>query len=397
MQQKNVGELKYDWKISGMAVIKEIQPGKLILTRSQNSGKLAVTLTISNGGKLIDQTATIVVTEPKKDAWVQRTPAKDEKPEDGQFYARDDKGLGTLYYNGTLTDAADSVFLKLYANDKLIKTETAKPAADKSYTLSTQLKPGLIQYKVEFGTKAGGKETILQTVNDLVCGDAYIIDGQSNALATDTKEQSPPETNQWIRSYGRPSDDKKAAPVNLWCYPVWKAQKGEKAELGWWGMELAKRLVESQKVPIFIINAAVVGTRIDQHLPNPTNRRDTSGANAWTNPYKPYGSLLTRVEGAKLTHGIRAILWHQGEHAKGATPLGFINSFTGRTIPPVRPFASGINRKSPCFLGFELAQRRPHRGLGNLQLRAQADHPGPLPPLPALAAGANGRRSDRRA
>jgi hypothetical protein len=318
MQQKNVGELKYDWKISGMAVIKEIQPGKLILTRSQNSGKLAVTLTISNGGKLIDQTATMVVTEPKKDAWVQRTPAKDEKPEDGQFYARDDKGLGTLYYNGSLTDAADSVFLKLYANDKLIKTETAKPAADKSYTLSTELKPGLLQYKVEFGAKAGGKETVLQTVNDLVCGDAYIIDGQSNALATDTAEQSPPETNQWIRSYGRPSVNKPGETENLWCYPVWKAQKDEKAELGWWGMELAKRLVENQKVPIFIINAAAGGTRIDQHLPNPQNRRDTSGDNPWTNPYKLYGTLLTRVEGAKLTHGIRGILWHQGENDQGS-------------------------------------------------------------------------------
>lgn len=318
MQTANVADLKYEWSAEPFAIIKEVAPGKLRLLRSQNSGKLTVTATASNGGKPVTQSVDIMVTEPKKDPWLARTPAKDEKPEDGQFYARDDKGLGTLYYNGTLTDAADSVFLKLYANDKLIKTETAKPAADKSYTLSTQLKPGLIQYKVEFGTKAGGKETVLQTVNDLVCGDAYIIDGQSNALATDTAEQSPPETNQWIRSYGRPSDDKTAASVNLWCYPVWKAQKGEKAELGWWGMELAKRLVASQKVPIFILNAAAGGTRIDQHLPNPANRRDTSGDNPWTNPYKLYGSLLTRVEGAKLTHGIRGILWHQGENDQPA-------------------------------------------------------------------------------
>jgi len=318
MQAANVADLKYEWSAGPFAVIKEVAPGKLRLLRSQNSGKLTVTAKVSNGGTPVSHSVDIMVTEPKKDAWVQRTPAKDEKPEDGQFYARDDKGLGTLYYNGTLTDAADSVFLKLYAKDKLIKTETAKPAADKSYALSTQLKPGLIQYKVEFGTKVGGKETVLQTVNDLVCGDAYIIDGQSNALATDTAEQSPPETNQWIRSYGRPSDDKTAAPVNLWCYPVWKAQKGEKAELGWWGMELAKRLVASQKVPIFILNAAAGGTRIDQHLPNPQNRRDTSGDNPWTNPYKLYGSLLTRVEGAKLTHGIRGILWHQGENDQGS-------------------------------------------------------------------------------
>ena len=323
MQAANAADLKVEWSAEPFAVIKEVAPGKLRLLRSQNSGLLTVTANVSNGGQAVTQSVTIQVTEPKSDAWVHRIPEKDEKPEDGQFYARDDKGLGTLYYNGTLTDAADSVFLKLYANDTLIKTETAKPAADKSYALSTQLKPGLIQYKVEFGTKAGGKETVLQTVNDLVCGDAYIIDGQSNALATDTAEQSPPETNQWIRSYGRPSEDKTAAAVNLWCYPVWKAQKGEKAELGWWGMELAKRLVASQKVPIFILNAAAGGTRIDQHLPNPTNRRDTSGANAWANPYKLYGSLLTRVEGAKLTHGIRAILWHQGENDQGsAGPTG---------------------------------------------------------------------------
>ena len=88
-------------------------------------------------------------------------------------------------------------------------------------------------------------------------------------------------------------------------------------------MELAKRLVDSQKVPIFIINAAAGGTRIDQHLPNPLNHRDTSGDNPWTNPHQLYGSLLTRVEGAKLTHGIRAILWHQGENDQGsAGPTG---------------------------------------------------------------------------
>jgi len=40
----------------------------------------------------------------------------------------------------------------------------------------------------------------------------------------------------------------------LWCNPVWKAQNGEKAELGYWGMELAKRLLKSQQIPIFVVN-----------------------------------------------------------------------------------------------------------------------------------------------
>ena len=249
----------------------------------------------------------IAVTEPKSDPWVARIPAKDEKPEDGQFYARDDKGEGTLYYNGTLAEAADSVFLKLYADDKLINTETAKPAADKSYALSVKLKPGLIKYKVEFGTR--GNETVLQTVGN----SSAAMPTSSTANPTRSRRTParnlPPETNEWIRSYGRPSQNPKDNAGNLWCLPVWKAQQGEKAELGWWGMELAKRLVESQKVPIFMINAAVGGTRIDQHQRNPANPTDLTTI---------YGRMLWRVQQAKLTHGIRGILWHQGENDQGA-------------------------------------------------------------------------------
>ncbi len=312
MQAKNVGELKYDWKISGLAVIKEIQPGKLILMRAQNSGAMTVTASIGNGGDMISRTAKIVVKEPKNDAWVQRTPDKDEKPVDHQFFARDDRNEGTLFYNGALSENADSVFLKLYADDKLIKTESQKSAADKRYALSVKLKPGLIKYKVEFGTKSGGTESVLQTVTDLVCGDAYLIDGQSNALATDTGEKSPAETSEWIRSYGGPAG--KDDPQNLWCNPVWRIEKGEKAQLGWWGMELAKRLLESQKMPIFIVNGAVGGTRIDQHQRNEAEPTDRNTI---------YGRMLARVEQARLTHGIRGVLWHQGENNQGAaSPTG---------------------------------------------------------------------------
>ena len=134
-----------------------------------------------------------------------------------------------------------------------------------------------------------------------------MIDGQSNGLATDTGEKSPPVTNKWIRSYGRPIGELKKE--NLWCNPVWKAEKGEKAELGWWGMKLAERLLESQKIPIFMINGAVGGTRIDQHQRSPTDPADLNTI---------YGRTLWRVQQAKLTHGIRAILWHQGENDQGA-------------------------------------------------------------------------------
>jgi hypothetical protein len=309
MKAKDAATLNTEWSVGPFAVIKEITPGKIQLKRAQNSGPLTITATISNGGAPVSQSTTIAVTEPMSDPWLVRAPLVDEKPQEGQFYARDDKGEGTLFYNGSLPSPADKVFLRLYANDKLDKNVTAKPGPNNAYALSVRLKPGLIKYKVEFGTSAGGKETVLDTVGNLVCGDAYIITGQSNALATDTAEKSPPETSDWIRSYGRPSNNPKENEGNLWCNPVWKAQKGEKAELGWWGMELAKQLVDSQKIPIFIINAAAGGTRIDQHQRSSENPTDLTTI---------YGRMLWRVQQAKLSHGIRGILWHQGENDQGS-------------------------------------------------------------------------------
>ena len=310
MRSANAEQLNVSWTTSPFAIIKESNSKKLILKRSQQSGTLHVTASISNGGSISKQSIAIEVKEPPKDAWVSRTPDANEKPQEGQFYARDDRNEGTLYYNGQLdSDLASStkeVFLKLYADDRLIHTATSNLDADKRYSLSVKLKAGLIKYRIEFGIDT---DRVIDTVGDIVCGDAYLIDGQSNALATDTPEKSAPETNTWIRSYANPSQNPKDNEGNLWVLPVWKAQNGQRAELGWWGMELAKQLVESQKVPIFMINAAVGGTRIDQHQRNENNPTDLSSI---------YGRMLWRIQGAKLTHGIRAILWHQGENDQGA-------------------------------------------------------------------------------
>ncbi len=307
MLAKGAGELSYTWTVSDIAVIKEIVPGKLIFKRAQNSGTMTVTATVHNGGKPTTQAATIKVVEPNKDAWVQRTPAKDEKPEDNQFYARDDNNEGSLFYNGTLNEAGDSVFLRVYADGRLYKSETSKLAADRTYGFSVKLKPGLIRYKVEFGFQTNGRETLLHSVTNLVCGDAYLIDGQSNAVATDWGEGEPTFRSEWIRTFGTMSGNPEG--VRLWGDAVHRSRDAEKLQIGYWGMELARRLVENHQMPICIINGAVGGTRVDQHQRNAENHEDMTTI---------YGRLLWRVNQARLTHGIRGVLWHQGENDQGA-------------------------------------------------------------------------------
>jgi len=313
MQDAGAGELEYGWSVSGLAVIKEVAPGKLVLSRAQNSGKMTVTLSLSNGGEPVTACTEIAVQEPEMDAWVSRIPDDVEMPVDGQFYARDLNGQGTLHCRGTLREKAEEVFLRVFMDGAKYAEQNIALGQNGVYAFAVKLVPALVTYRIEFGTRTGGGEKVLHRAGDIVCGDAYLIDGQSNALATDTREESPRVTNKWVRSYGRSQFFKASERENLWCKPVWKAHNKAKkeylAELGWWGMELANRLVESQNVPIFMLNVARGGTRIDQHQRNEENPTDLDTM---------YGRMLWRVKQARLTHGIRAIIWHQGENDQGA-------------------------------------------------------------------------------
>lgn len=305
MQQKKSGTLKIDWEVAGIAVGKKILTDRLKLTHAQNSGSMTVSCTISNGGKPTTQSVKLQVTEPKNDAWVARVPSNDEQPVDGQFYARDDKNEGTVFYNGKLTEAADSVYVKVYADGRIFNSQSLTPKSDRSYKFMIKLKPGLVKYKVELGSKTGSEFKIIRTVNDLVCGDAYLINGQSNAVATDWGKETFPETNEWIRSYGSTGNDPSSAE---WGLAIRKS-KGDRLAIGYWAFDLAKNLMEKYKLPICIINGAVGGTRIDLHQRSVDHDEDLETI---------YGRLLWRVRQAKLTHGVRGMFWHQGENDQGS-------------------------------------------------------------------------------
>lgn len=307
LEAAGVAECQTTWAVTGGAVIREITPERLILKRSQCTGSIEISATVDNGGKKVTATTSLEVTEPKRDPWIARTPEPDEQPVDNQFFARSDTGEGALYYRGKLEQPADAVFLKLYADDKLLLTKTSATAADLTYSFTVKLNAGLVHYKVEFGTKSSGVEKVERSASDLVCGDAYIIAGQSNAVA-DVKDN--PETNEWIRSYGNMS----GGVGKGWANAVRGSVSGDLGRIGYWGYDVAKELVNKYQVPICIINGAVGGTRVDQHQPNPADHAD---------PLTIYGRLHARIVAARLTQGVRGLFWYQGENNQGAdSPTG---------------------------------------------------------------------------
>jgi autotransporter-associated beta strand protein len=318
LQAAGVTNLNYTWTVAGVAVTKQVRAGVLTLLRSHGTGAMTVTLAISNGGPAITNTATVTVREPAFDAWVRRTPATNEIPANGQFYARDDAGFGTICYNGTLSQTATNIFLKVYTNgptgDALYTNASQTLPGNKVYALSARIAPGLVKYGVRFGYVNNGVAVTNNTVTNLVCGDAYIIDGQSNAVADNNDPPYGSYTSDWIRSFGTMNGGTNGG----WCKAVASSAVGGPGRIGYWGMVLASNLVATYGIPICSINDSVGGTRIDQHQANPTNHYS-----AGDGTYSIYASILNRVAAANLTHGIRGVLWHQGENNSGAAaPTG---------------------------------------------------------------------------
>jgi hypothetical protein len=313
MQTSGAGTLNFKWTVTGGAVIKEVVPGKLILKRSQFSGSLTVSLAMNNGGADFVARKSIQVTEPVRDPWITTTPGIDEKPVDNQFIARNDQNVGVLHYNGKLESPGDSVYVRVYADDKLFNYQKQKTGIGQTYAFTIHLKPGLIKYRIEFGPINLGREKAHDIVTNIVCGDAYIIDGQSNAEANDYGRAVNPYTSDFLRSFGCADTDPEKCRLKLWGNAASFDNQGAKLQIGYWGIELGKQLIENQKMPVCFINGSVGGSRIDVHQRNESNLTDSTTI---------YGRLLWRIQQAGLTHGIRGVFWHQGENDQGAAGPG---------------------------------------------------------------------------
>jgi len=342
LRAAKANDFKIGWSITGIPFAYETRADRIVLKGASQNGQVtlhAIPIRSDQYGSGAEANITITLPKPtgkktkQERPWVSRASDMTEQPEDNQFIARDDNDDGTLHYTGTLTEPAESVFVKLYAdeggkgsdNEKLIKTESSKVGADKgfSYSLAVKLKAGLVKYRAEFGSKTGNKETVLHSASNLVCGDVFLLNGQSNTVATDFGKENPLKPSDWVRTFGATAGDPNGSRLKLWANAEARSPGG-KSEIGYWGMELGRRLVESQKRPVCIINGAVGGTRIDQHQRNDENPTD---------PSTIYGRLLWRAQQAKLTHGVRAILWHQGENDQGADgPSGDYGHHTYRDL-----------------------------------------------------------------
>lgn len=231
-------------------------------------------------------------------------------PRPGQLYQRDATDQAIVTVRGAVTSPGATHITLEVERDGLPfwqRTDALRylPNGRANFTFDVPLFAGLHVHEfVAWVDDASGRRRIAQ-VPEVIVGDLYVVNGQSNAQASDYwgERLANQSQDRFIRSFGT------ASIYGATAYDLhWNRAEGEgffsHGAVGQWALRMAEALRQGEQMPIAIVNGAVGGTSIWSHQRN----------DAWpTDPNTIYGRLLLRVREAGAADSFRALLWYQGE------------------------------------------------------------------------------------
>ncbi|MCB0533453.1 MAG: T9SS type A sorting domain-containing protein [Lewinellaceae bacterium] len=227
-------------------------------------------------------------------------------PEHFQLLPRDlITNKGTVPIKGALSDpnAYDQLRLDVLRDGLLQQTLYDNTPQD--FAFEPQITAELAGYDFQlYGIKNQSANLELE-VCDVVAGDAYLIQGQSNALAQVsfgiTEHAYKYNKVPFARTFGLKFDND---TLYTWRKEAGMLEPYADNISGQWGIVLANDLVEKLGVPVAILNGGIGGIFIETMLPNPNNHADTA---------RVYGKFLQRVQRSGLIDHLRGIFMFQGE------------------------------------------------------------------------------------
>jgi hypothetical protein len=242
-------------------------------------------------------------------------------PRDAQVLQRDDTGFGQLKVTGkVLSPAFQSIALRVLREGSVFDTAVqplAYGADGAPFELDSALEAGVFDHELQvFLVQPGGSTTMVARRENVVAGDVYLVDGQSNAVAKDWKDEQLGDLHQshWIRSFGDAR--------YVWGYipPIVVSKADHNKDLHWdvatsifphghctigqWSLRMAEILMDGAQIPVAVINGGVEGSAIQYHLRNDLNPTDPAGI---------YGRLLYRAQNAGVDQQVKALIYYQGE------------------------------------------------------------------------------------
>ncbi len=256
-------------------------------------------------------------------------------PRNARLFQRDGKNEADVRVEGEVQTAGfDAVVLRVLRDGSLFATSSQPLAYSEGkapFSVGATIDAGLFSYDVGVFLKAGATETQVAQRENLVCGDAFLIDGQSNAAAKDWHDEGVGNQSQsnWIRSFGtgryylafaKPVGTPFGSGMVSKLGPItdlnWDLAEGliahKHASVGQWALRMAEVILQDQGVPVALINGSVEGSKIQFHRRHDFYPED---------PTTIYGRLLTRTKEAGVHDGVRGLIFYQGESNGGEGEL----------------------------------------------------------------------------
>ena len=200
------------------------------------------------------------------------------------------------------------VYVELYKNNSLIETynqELSFSNEQASFEINIEINSELSKYSVKTYAINNAETAMIKQADDIVCGDVFIVQGQSNAEAPSYNGSSSSYESNFIRVYANGnSNSNSVINNNQWYYGQGDGNSGTNGNTGQWGLVLAKKLVDELNIPIAIFNGAHGGQPIS-FFQRPANYQSSTSSN--------YGRLYYRLNKSGLKSYVRGILWSQGE------------------------------------------------------------------------------------
>ncbi|MDI9341954.1 MAG: sialate O-acetylesterase, partial [Sediminibacterium sp.] len=247
----------------------------------------------------------------------------DTIPSDLAFIPRNNQTTGDFVIAGRITDHNYS-FLKISIFDKtnqiLYKNQSYTVNSSGYFRLVPQLLSQLSEYDLKIYLSNGIDSILVKTVFDLVCGDIFIIAGQSNALSAcdSINTYYPQYYSPFFRTIGTHYSNaiqREKAPSNTslsedfkWSRP--SSLYSQNGFMGLLPLKLQYELISSTGIPICFINEAVPGTFLKDHLASNTPSDIIPVIDSNT----IYNRVFLKAKKHNLSNFIKAIIWYQGEN-----------------------------------------------------------------------------------
>ncbi len=221
----------------------------------------------------------------------------DKLPQNLQLFARDSNNSAHFEVVGRCSQAHyTKLSSKLYKDGKLLESKDVTINTG-TFGVAHKIEAGLHNYSLKVFIKAGADSLLAAQVEKIVCGDVFLIYGQSNAAPY---RPGFVLENEFIRSYGVNNYEGASTSYNPADTLFTNNHEGG-GSIGVWAVTMIDYLVKTHKVPILAISSSYSGTSIAS-----MTRRDYGR-------FHLYDKQYYKVSKAGVKNKIKAIFFRQGE------------------------------------------------------------------------------------